>query len=466
MDGRTITINDGHKSGKSVVYVMSRDQRVKDNHALLMAQAKALETKQPLVVVFNLLNNVPNRSREHLAFMLSGLEEVARDLKSLHINFIMCSENANLSLKTCLASLRASTVYFDFSPLNGPQTRIKKIAHDLGLTCFVVDTHNIIPVWAVSDKQEFASRTFRPKVHKLLADYMVEPAKVVAHPYKAVFRLKSITFETAYRLIEAYPKRGIKLVLESGEAAANRHLSRFIETKLANYATGRNDISSDQQSGLSPYLHFGQISSLRVALEVMHAAKEIPFLFERAKIASPSAEPSMADGMNALFEEIIVRKELSDNFCFYNPHYASLLGAPSWALKSLEEHASDKREYTYAYAELERAETHDDAWNAAQTELTKTGKIHGYMRMYWAKKILEWTVSAEQALDFGIRLNDSYSIDGCDPNGYVGILWSVAGLHDRPWTERPVFGKIRYMNYAGLKRKFNLNKYIKGINDL
>jgi deoxyribodipyrimidine photo-lyase len=159
-------------------------------------------------------------------------------------------------------------------------------------------------------------------------------------------------------------------------------------------------------------------------------------------------------------EELIVRRELSDNFCFYNPNYDSVAGFHEWAQKTLEEHRGDKREYLYNKDEFESAKTHDDLWNAAQSQLVQTGKIHGYMRMYWAKKILEWTKSPEQALEIAIFLNDKYALDGCDPNGYVGIAWSVGGVHDRAWTEREVFGKIRYMNANGCKRKFDTQKYI------
>ncbi|MFZ1483813.1 MAG: hypothetical protein WAS36_02280, partial [Candidatus Saccharimonadales bacterium] len=169
---------------------------------------------------------------------------------------------------------------------------------------------------------------------------------------------------------------------------------------------------------------------------------------------------SLEDGMNALFEEMIVRKELADNFCMYTEDVTSLDAAPNWAIETLTAHSHDLREHVYNLEEFEHAKTHDEIWNAAQLQLTKTGKMHGYMRMYWAKKILEWTPSAQTAVDYAVYLNDHYSLDGGDPNGYVGILWSMAGLHDRPWLERPIFGKVRYMNAAGLKRKFDTEAYV------
>lgn len=177
-------------------------------------------------------------------------------------------------------------------------------------------------------------------------------------------------------------------------------------------------------------------------------------------MAQAGDTPKKIDGINALLEEMIVRKELADNFCFYNPHYDRLEGAKEWAQTTLNDHRNDPREFIYTKQQFEHAQTHDPAWNAAQLQLRSSGKIHGYMRMYWAKKILEWSETPEGAIATAIYLNDHYSIDGGDPNGYNGIMWSIAGVHDRPWTERDVFGKIRYMNYAGLKRKFDIQSYI------
>ena len=178
-------------------------------------------------------------------------------------------------------------------------------------------------------------------------------------------------------------------------------------------------------------------------------------------VSNHAEDSELQTSADAYLEELIVRKELSDNFCFYNAHYDSLQGIKPWAIQTLQDHWGDEREYIYSLEQFEQAETHDPAWNAAQTEMVRAGKMHGYMRMYWAKKILEWTKDPEEAFEYAIYLNDRYELDGHDPNGYVGILWSIGGLHDRGWRERPVFGKIRYMNFKGLRRKFNIQAYIK-----
>lgn len=458
-DMRQLWIQDGHFDGKSVVYVMSRDQRVHDNHALLAAQNMAIEKNAPHYVLF-VLKHVEGRYREHYEFMLDGLREVAETLETHNIQFVLRSGDAAAEVPAFLQEVGCGALYFDFSPLSHARTLAKSVAKDFGGPVSVVDTHNSIPVWVTSDKQEFAAHTIRSKIHANLEKYLVEPAKLHKHPYSADM-VSSLSWQEAEKFIADIPSCGIQLGFESGETAANKHLEDFIENGLEHYAVARNDFAHDQQSGLSPYLHFGQISALRVALDAMKSVEKLPLLFQRAKMAEAGEVPSKEDGMNALFEEMIVRKELSDNFCFYTKDYLSLDGAPDWAQKTLAEHANDPHEFIYTKDEWEAASTHDDAWNAAQTQLARTGKLHGYLRMYWAKKLLEWSKNPEEALSTAIYLNDKYSIDGGDPNGYVGILWSIAGLHDRPWFERSVYGKIRYMNAAGLRRKYDLDSYIR-----
>ena len=228
--------------------------------------------------------------------------------------------------------------------------------------------------------------------------------------------------------------------IKPGEKAAQKTLKHFIENKFDKYPELRNDPNANVVSNLSPYLHFGQISAQRVALTV-----------------NELINPAQAE---SFLEELIVRRELSDNFCYYNSNYDSFNGFPEWAKKTLNDHRKDEREFTYSLKKFEKAKTHEDLWNAAQNELVSTGKLHGYMRMYWAKKILEWSKSPEEALKIAIHLNDKYEIDGRDPNGYTGCAWAIGGVHDRAWGERPVYGKIRYMNRNGAKRKFDIEKYI------
>jgi deoxyribodipyrimidine photo-lyase len=454
-----LSLKNVENSYGPVIYVMSRDQRVKDNRALYYAQQVALNNSSSLIVLF-VLRKTGVRSREHYDFMLKGLSELHYKLESLNVAFVLRIGNPEKIINDLARELKPQEVVFDFNPLRKIRDSQKKIASHLACSVTVIDAHNIIPVWVASDKQEVAAYTFRYKIHRHLEDNLQSVPDIVAHPYESI--IKSEFDEQAIEVFcNNVAKSGVKISLKSGEQSASKALKIFMDQKLSSYAHDRNNPTLNGQSDLSPYLHFGQISSLSVAVEVVtKLSNAVPLIFEQAKMPQAGEGRSDYDGVNALLEEMIVRKELSDNFCFYSEaDVTKIKSAPNWAQKTLQDHASDTRDYLYSLEQLEFANTHDPAWNAAQNQMLKTGKMHGYMRMYWAKKILEWTESPEAALENCIYLNDKYSIDGGDPNGYVGILWSIAGLHDRPWTEREVFGKIRYMNYGGLKRKFDIEQY-------
>lgn len=228
--------------------------------------------------------------------------------------------------------------------------------------------------------------------------------------------------------------------LMPGEKAAHEKLRTFIFDKLPTYHEDRNDPTIDGQSGLSPYLHFGHIAAQRVLLEIQK-------------------HKNNRQAEDAFIEELTVRRELADNFCFYNKNYDNPGGFPHWARQTLIDHIHDKREFIYSLEQLETAHTHDDLWNAAMTQARKTGIMHGWLRMYWAKKILEWSETPEVAMNHATFLMDKWFIDGRESNGFTGIAWSMGGVHDRAWFERPIFGKVRYMNYNGAKRKFNIIAY-------
>jgi deoxyribodipyrimidine photo-lyase len=434
------------KAGESVVYVMGRDQRIHDNHALIAAQKHALKYNLPLAVVFVLNVTKTERAREHYDFMISGLYELESELATYNIPFIGLVGEHVPRLEALCHHLKPAAVYMDFNPLKGPMALQAKLAETYPI--ITVDTHNIVPVWVVSDKQEVGARTLRPKIHHHLPDFLITPDALQKHPIpwpnQQVIPMSEVIDIFGDRLKHTQ-KSGIKHGYVPGEKAAHEYLNSFINSRLRGYAEQRNNPSVDGLSGLSPYLHYGQISSLRVALEASAALKR---------------DASLQQDYDALIEEMVVRKELSDNYCFYNQNYLSLHGAPEWAQATLAKHGKDPRAFLYSKEQFKLAATHDEAWNAAQRQLITTGKIHGYMRMYWAKKVLEWSKSPENALQTLIYLNDYYSVDGNDPNGYVGILWSIAGLHDRPWGERAVYGTVRSMVYAGLKRKFDIGAYI------
>lgn len=425
---------------------MSRDQRTSDNHTLLAAQKHAIQQQLPLAVVFVLNTTRAPRAKEHYLFMIQGLSGIEKELHRYNIPFIGLVGEHQPRLEAVIHHLKPAAVYTDNNPLIGPTSLQQALAKKA--PCISVDTHNIVPLWVASTKQEVGARTLRPKIHHHLPVYMNEPERIVVHPIawpnKDIISLREVVDIFNDRLSNVR-SNGTTHSLEAGEPGAQAALDSFIQYRFKGYATNRNNPSIDGLSNMSPYLHFGHINSLRIMLEATKALKN---------------DASLQPDYDALLEEMVVRKELSDNFCHHNKMYNQLAGAPTWAQETLAKHASDARDFVYSRKQFEAAETHDEAWNAAQRQLRVTGKIHGYMRMYWAKKILEWSASPGEALHTALVLNDFYSIDGGDPNGYVGILWSIAGLHDRPWGERKVYGTVRSMVYNGLKRKFNIEAYI------
>jgi deoxyribodipyrimidine photo-lyase len=338
------------------------------------------------------------------------------------------------------------TVVTDFDPLHIKRQWVAAAIQTSGAKYLEVDGHNVVPARFVSDKPEFGAYTLRPKIRRHLDRFLeILPALRQMDRHAALPEL----FSPGEVLDSLRLNRSVKPVDQfiPGSRAAAATLVNFIGERLKGYAEQRNDPNLNMTSDLSPYLHFGQISAMRVAMEVLRQ------------------HPSDADS-DAFLEELIVRKELSDNFCHYHPGYDATSGFHEWAKKTHEAHRRDEREYVYTREQFEQGVTHDPLWNAAQLQMVRQGKMHGYMRMYWAKKILEWTESPEQAMEFAIYLNDKYTLDGRDPNGYTGIAWSIGGVHDRAWNERPVFGKIRYMNYNGAKRKFDVQAYIRSVNDI
>jgi len=300
-------------------------------------------------------------------------------------------------------------------------------------------------VWVTSEKQEYAARTIRPKVTNNLSEFLTQFPPVIEHPVKYKGEVGKINFKAVYNSLEVDEKGwGVESVetFPPGTSAGLKNLKEFVEKRIKVYGGQRNDPNVAALSNMSPWVNMGQVSMQRAVLYVKKHGK------------------SSSESVASFVEEAVVRRELSDNFCYYNKDYDSIKGATSWAQKTLNDHKEDKREYLYTRQEFEEGKTHDDLWNAAQLQLVKEGKMHGFLRMYWAKKVLEWTESPEVALEEALRLNDRYALDGNDPNGFVGVMWSICGIHDQGWAERAVFGKIRFMNYAGCKRKFDIKKFI------
>ncbi len=438
---RTRPLQQAPYQGGPVIYWLSRDQRAQDNWALLYAQQLALEYQVPLAVVFTLVPHFLGATYRQYDFLLQGLRETAQVLEGHHIPFFLLPGEPPATLPAFVAEQRAGVLVTDFDPLRLKRQWQEQVREKVALPIWQVDAHNIVPCWLASPKQEFAAYTLRPKLQRLLPDFLTDLPPLQAHPFPWKGGAPVIEWGRVLAGIAADQRVLPVTWCRPGAAAAWEQLQSFLRERLARYHLDRNDPTRRGLSDLSPYLHFGQLSAQRVAWEVRQAAAP-----EEAK--------------QAFLEELIIRRELADNFCFYNPAYDQVAGFPAWAQQTLDQHRSDPRDYVYSLEEWEAARTHDDLWNAAQLEMVHRGKMHGYLRMYWAKKILEWSATPEEALATAIYLNDRYELDGRDPNGYVGVAWSVGGVHDRPWGERPVFGKIRYMSRSGCQRKFQVAQYI------
>ncbi|BFZ00295.1 hypothetical protein BsWGS_03334 [Bradybaena similaris] len=423
-----------------VLYWMSRDQRVQDNWAFLYAQRLALKLEAPLYVCFCLVPTFLEATIRQFGFMMKGLAGVEKECRDLNIPFHLLLGVASTSVPQFVKENNIGGIVTDFSPLRTPRKWLEDLKNALpkDVPLCQVDAHNLVPCWVASPKQEYAARTIRTKITNQLAAFLTDFPPLVQHPHCP----NKMPPVTDWKAADAYLQvdRTVQEVswAKPGTEHGLRMLEDFCEKRLKKFATDRNDPNKQALSNLSPWLHFGQISAQRCILTVKQYSGKYK------------------DSVNAYIEETVIRRELADNYCYYNETYDSIKGTYEWAQKTLDAHRGDKRQYLYSREELEQARTHDELWNASQIQMVRQGKMHGFLRMYWAKKILEWTKSPEEALVEAIYLNDKYNLDGRDPNGYVGCMWSICGVHDQGWPERPVFGKIRYMNYAGCRRKFDV----------
>jgi len=425
-----------------VIYWMSRDQRIDDNWAVLCAQNMALERHTPLEIVFCLVPLFEGATWRQYDFMLQGLAETEKRAAELNITFKVLEGEPSHCLPPYLSLKKCPALITDFDPLKIKRQWLREVAQIINIPIYQVDTHNITPCWIASEKQEYSAFTFRRKTANSLREYCDNFGVPVRHPFGSTVSDRKTDWESIKKNIRA--DRSIQPVswITPGIDAAQKSLENFIRNRLRFYSSSANDPTAGVQSDLSAYIHFGQIAAQHIVIEIK------------------GLETTADENALSFLEQLVVRRELADNFCNYSDNYGSLACAPEWAGKTLETHRSDRREYLYGIQELEQGATHDRLWNAAQNEMVARGKMHGYMRMYWAKKILEWSETPEEAIEKAIYLNDRYELDGRDPNGYAGIMWSICGIHDRAWSERPVFGKIRYMNYNGCRRKFDIDKYI------
>ena len=438
--------------GKCVVYWMQRAQRGVDNHAVNIAVEVANLLGLPLVVYFAGISNFPSANLRHYVFLQQGLPDIEEDLAKRNISFVM-RRAPHESHEKLLADVDAAFLIGDENPMREPERWRKNLAEKISIPFWTVDTDVIIPSKLI-EKAQYGAYTIRPRLYKLLPEYLV--------PYEnphAKYEWKRPKGFHADSLTEDMTKgwehldRSVPPVeaWQGGTHAALKRLKLFTGRMLEKYDETRNHPEMDGTSALSPYLHYGHIGPQTIALAVAEAAK---------------GNDAMTKAKDSFFNELIAWRELAVNFVIWCPHYDTADCAEDWAKKSIAEHARDEREQLYTLKQLEHAETYDELWNAAQIQMTRHGWMHNYLRMYWAKKILEWTPDAATAVKYCVYLNDKYELDGRDPGGYAGIAWAIVGKFDRPWFDRPIFGKIRYMSGGSTGRKFDSKKYVRQMNAL
>ena len=424
---RILVRRDGlpRQGAKCVVYWMQRAMRIHENPALDVAIDVANLLGLPVVVFFSVIRNYPNANLRHYHFLQQGLRDVEEDAKERGVGFVL-RRHPNNSLEKFLEEVNAAMLIGDENPCREPERWRKVLARRLKLPYWTVDADVVVPS-DVFGRDYFLLQHMRSHLKEALPKFLV--ATKNPKPQHGWTKPRSLPSESLAHDITAGFKeldRTIKPVdtFTGGTHAALKHLRDFISHGLKDYVDKRNHPEVKGTSRLSPYLHFGNIGPITIALAVENA-------LAGGQIAQAARD--------RFLDQVIAWRELSVLFVKYNDNYDNWEAAEPWAHKTLVEHAGDQRPFRYSFEQLERAETHDDLWNAAQREMTENGWMHNYMRMYWAKMILEWAPDPARAYEWAVILNDRYELDGRDPNGYAGIAWAIVGKHDRPWFNRPVF---------------------------
>lgn len=453
MQDRVRILNDSaaREDAEYVLYWTQMDRRVEANFGLAYASRLANERGLPLLVYEGLTCTYKEANDRIHTFMLQAVPETEKRMKALGAGYCFYLRRKRSDANDMLYRLaaKAAVVVTDDYPAFIAAGHNASVPAKIGVPYYAVDSSCIVPMNRI-EKRNYGAYTIRPRIHKLLPEYLKAAPEV-----KLTRRWHGAlpdwhTEVTAKKIAELVASCDIdhsvppSISYEGGRLAAEKHLAHFLEKNLRRYARERNEPSQHATSDLSPYLHFGHIASLEAALGAQRQAREHHLIADE------------------FLEELIVRRELAFNFARFATNMESFDDLPDWCKENMRKHAADPRDPVYTRAQLEAAETHDPLWNATQKELLLRGKIHGYYRMYWGKKIIQWSPDYEAALHAMIHFHDRYALDGRDPNTYTNILWCF-GLHDRPWPERPIFGTFRYMVFEGMKRKTNIQAYMNEI---
>jgi len=452
MDQRRVKchVKTDQTKGDYILYWMQHTQRTQDNEALILAIKAANQYDLPLKVVFNLVDDYPEANARHYAFMLEGLYAMNTAFYDAGIDFTVTVGAFETSLEPFIKKARVFYTDKGYTKyLRALRSNIIKLAKKANITTFEVETDVIVPVEIASNKLEYAARTIRPKLLKLKDDFIyLNDTPKLKNKKGAKAKLLEKDIDDLLATLNVDQSVSKTPYFKGGEQAAFEQLDEFLNHALKDYQDS-NDMGRDLTSKMSPYLHFGMISPVRLYLSVSDFLDTYP---------SASVE--------GYLEQVFIRRELAFNFVYYHNGYDAFdKMTHEWAYETMEVHLGDQREYLYTEEDYLAFNTHDEYFNAAMKEMVYTGYMHNYMRMYWGKKIIEWSSDYETAYETIKILNNRYFLDGRDPNSYAGIAWCF-GRHDHGWKDRAVFGKIRYMNAAGLKRKFDIDAYVKRVNKL
>ena len=435
------------KDRKFVLYWMQSSHRTECNMALEYAFSWADKLDKPLVVFFGLARGFPEANSRHYTFMLEGLRNVEAQLEEIGVKFVVQTQSPELGIVDL--SKDACFTVADKGYMKTLRQWYRYAAANMRCPLVQVEDNVVVPVEAASIKEEYSAATLRPKIQGKRERFLHTTRRRKPKKASSGLKIDSVDLGDVDTVVSALgADKSVSKVrnVKGGSSEGAKLLRNFVENKLPVYPELKNDPTVDFTSNLSAYLHFGQISPVQIALDVL-------------------AADASYEAKEVYLEELIVRRELAVNYIHFNENYDSFEGLPNWSKLTLNKHKADSREYLYMVEDLERAETHDPYWNAAQNQMRVTGKMHGYMRMYWGKKILEWIKTPQDAFKAALYLNDKYELDGRDPNGFTGVAWCF-GKHDRPWKERPVFGTVRFMNENGLRRKFDADKYVENVKRL
>lgn len=458
---------------KNVIYKVVREFRIYENKALFAALDFCKNNNGQEVFVVYSKSNIDNwRSREKISKNVLGfIESIVFDFQkqiqdfvnskyfknnypNIKLNFVIVeNNNVVVDIYNLAKANNVSQIFTDYTPMREQKKFFDNFVNKINNQEFVniniiqIDSRNIFDITKVSDKEEFSAATFRRKWVKLLKQENINN------------RVQSY-FVDNRQLLELKSIHNIRV---------NNILQDFINNKLENYFEYRNNANVSGQSDLSPFINLGVISRKYLLYYILHKFDlKVEDIFSENKNGSDDKsnieESKLIKSLKSFVEEVFIRYELAENYCYYNHNYDNLSGARDWARQTLQKGKTDKRQYIYSLQQFENSQTHDDLWNVCQKDLRINGKLNGYLRMFWCKKVLEWSDSPESAINIAVYLNNKYSLDGYAPPSYTGILWSIAGLHDRAWFPRPIFGNIRYMATSGVEKRMNIKSYFEKIN--